>query len=73
MNNWIKRNGGHLIVAAIFLVLTYAYFLNPIMQGKILYQGDVLQAKAMQKEFCLLQFTITINVLIPKIRRITLN
>ncbi|PAW92417.1 hypothetical protein CKK33_02465 [Mucilaginibacter sp. MD40] len=50
MNNWIKRNGGHLIVAAIFLVLTYAYFLNPIMQGKILYQGDVLQAKAMQKE-----------------------
>ncbi|QXV66597.1 YfhO family protein [Mucilaginibacter achroorhodeus] len=50
MNNWIKRNGGHLIVAAIFFVLTYAYFLNPIMQGKILYQGDVLQAKAMQKE-----------------------
>ncbi|MBL4677229.1 MAG: YfhO family protein [Mucilaginibacter sp.] len=50
MNNWIKRNGGHLIVAAIFFILTYAYFLNPIMQGKVLYQSDVLQAKAMQKE-----------------------
>jgi hypothetical protein len=50
MNNWLKRNGGHLIVAAIFFILTYAYFLNPIMQGKILYQSDVLQAKAMQKE-----------------------
>ncbi|RYU86911.1 hypothetical protein EWM62_17325 [Mucilaginibacter terrigena] len=50
MNNWIKRNSGHLIVAAIFFVLTFAYFFNPIMQGKILYQGDVLQAQAMQKE-----------------------
>ncbi|QHS54483.1 YfhO family protein [Mucilaginibacter sp. 14171R-50] len=50
MNNWIKRNSEHLIVAAIFLVLTFAYFFNPIMQGKILYQGDVLQAQAMQKE-----------------------
>ena len=50
MNNWIKRNNVHLIVAAIFFVITYAYFLNPIMQGKALYQGDVLQAKAMQKE-----------------------
>ncbi|WP_183552204.1 YfhO family protein [Mucilaginibacter sp. AK015] len=50
MNNWIKRNSEHLIVAAIFLVMTFAYFFNPIMQGKILYQGDVLQAQAMQKE-----------------------
>ncbi|MFD0793145.1 YfhO family protein [Mucilaginibacter litoreus] len=50
MNNWIKRNSGHLIVAAIFFVLTYAYFLSPILQGKVLYQSDVLQAKAMQKE-----------------------
>ncbi|MCO5937267.1 YfhO family protein [Mucilaginibacter sp. RB4R14] len=50
MNNWIKRNSGHLIVAAIFFVLTFAYFFNPLMQGKIMYQGDVLQAKAMQKE-----------------------
>jgi hypothetical protein len=50
MNNWIKRNSGHLIVAAIFFVLTFAYFFNPIMQGKVMYQGDVLQAKAMQKE-----------------------
>ncbi|MBB5396292.1 hypothetical protein HDC91_002341 [Mucilaginibacter sp. AK015] len=30
--------------------MTFAYFFNPIMQGKILYQGDVLQAQAMQKE-----------------------
>jgi hypothetical protein len=50
MNNWIKRNNVHLIVAAIFFVITYAYFLSPILQGKALYQGDVLQAKAMQKE-----------------------
>jgi hypothetical protein len=50
MNNWIKRNSGHLIVAAIFFVLTFAYFFTPIIQGKVLYQGDVLQAKAMQKE-----------------------
>jgi len=50
MNNWIKRNSGHLIVAAIFFVLAFAYFFNPIMQGKVMYQSDVLQAQAMQKE-----------------------
>ncbi len=49
MNNWFKRNGIHIAIIGFFIVLCFIYF-SPLLQGKILYQGDVLQAKAMQKE-----------------------
>jgi hypothetical protein len=50
MNNWFKRNNVHLLIIAIFVAISFAYFFSPIIQGKALYQGDVLQAQAMQKE-----------------------
>ncbi len=49
MNNWFKRNGIHLAIIGIFIALCCVYF-SPALQGKALYQNDVLQAKAMQKE-----------------------
>lgn len=49
MSNWFKRNGIHLAIIGLFIVMCFIYF-SPALQGKILYQGDVLQAKAMQKE-----------------------
>ncbi|HEY0899134.1 MAG TPA: YfhO family protein [Sphingobacteriaceae bacterium] len=49
MNNWFKRNSIHFIIAGIFVALCFAYF-SPVMQGKALFQHDVLQAQAMQKE-----------------------
>jgi len=49
MNNWFNKNGIHLAIIAFFVVITFAYF-SPVLQGKAPQQGDVLQAKAMQKE-----------------------
>ncbi|PWG82331.1 glycosyltransferase family protein [Pararcticibacter amylolyticus] len=49
MSNWFKRNGIHIAVIVFFIVLCFIYF-SPLLQGKIIYQGDVLQAKAMQRE-----------------------
>ncbi|EOR94539.1 : hypothetical protein [Arcticibacter svalbardensis MN12-7] len=49
MSNWFKRNGVHVAIIVFFIVLCFVYF-SPAIQGKVLYQGDVLQAKAMQKE-----------------------
>lgn len=49
MNNWFKRNSTHLGIIVFFLVLCFMYF-TPALKGKVLYQGDVIQAKAMQKE-----------------------
>lgn len=49
MNNWFKRNGIHLAITGIFVVLCFVYF-NPVLQGKMLYQGDVMQAKGMARE-----------------------
>jgi len=49
MNTWLKRNGIHLAIIAFFVVICFAYF-SPVLQGKGPAQGDVLQAKAMQKE-----------------------
>ena len=49
MTNWFKRNGIHFAIAALFIVICFVYF-SPAIQGKVLYQQDVLQAKAMQKE-----------------------
>ncbi len=50
MNNWFKRNSVHFIIVAILLVISYAYFFSPIIQGKVLFQSDVSQAQSMQKE-----------------------
>jgi hypothetical protein len=49
MSNWFKRNGTHLAIVGIFIALCFVYF-SPAIQGKALYQHDVLQAQAMQKE-----------------------
>ena len=49
MNNWLKRNGIHLAISAFFVILCFAYF-SPVLQGKVPDQGDVMQAKAMQRE-----------------------
>jgi hypothetical protein len=50
MNNWFKRNSVHFIVIAVLIVITFAYFFTPLMAGKALSQGDVIQAQGMQKE-----------------------
>ncbi|MCZ4242940.1 YfhO family protein [Pedobacter punctiformis] len=49
MNNWFNKNGIHLAIIAIFVVITFAYF-SPVLQGKAPAQSDVLQSQAMQKE-----------------------
>ena len=49
MNNWFKRNGVHLAIIGIFIALCFVYF-SPALQGKALYQSDVLYAQGMQKE-----------------------
>jgi len=50
MNNWFKRNSIHLIITVILIAISYAYFFNPLVQGKALAQGDVQRAQSMQKE-----------------------
>lgn len=50
MSNWFKRNSIHFIIAAILIVISYAYFFTPLMQGKALQQSDVIQAGGSQKE-----------------------
>jgi hypothetical protein len=49
MNNWFKRNGIHLAIIGIFVIVCFVYF-SPAIQGKILYQNDVKLAQEMQKE-----------------------
>ena len=49
MNNWFNKNGIHLAIGTIFLVICFVYF-SPVLQGKAPAQNDVLQSKAMQKE-----------------------
>ena len=50
MNNWFKRNSVHLIIVAILIAISYAYFFSPLIQGKVLFQEDVAQAQGMQRE-----------------------
>ncbi|QEK52249.1 hypothetical protein FYC62_11820 [Pedobacter aquae] len=47
--NWFKKNGIHLAVIGVFVILCFIYF-APAFQGKVLVQNDVSQAKAMQME-----------------------
>ncbi len=49
MNNWFTKNGTHIAILAIFVVICFVYF-SPVLQGKAPAQSDVIQSKAMQKE-----------------------
>lgn len=49
MKKWISENLVHICIICIFIILSCIYF-SPVFQGKALYQGDVLEAKAMQRE-----------------------
>jgi hypothetical protein len=49
MKKWLQSNYIHFVIIAIFLALCFVYF-SPALQGKVLYQSDVMEAKAMSKE-----------------------
>lgn len=49
MKHWFEKNAQHLAIVGIFIVICFLYF-SPVWQGKELFQQDVLQAKASQKE-----------------------
>ncbi len=49
MKKWFQSNSKHLLIIAIFFALCFAYFI-PAIEGKMLYQSDVIEAKAMSKE-----------------------
>ena len=49
MKNWFSKNRSHFLVVLFFFVICFIYF-NPAFQGKVLFQNDVMQAGAMQKE-----------------------
>lgn len=49
MKNWFRSNSQHLLIIAIFIALCLVYF-SPAIQGKVLYQSDVMEAKAQSRE-----------------------
>lgn len=49
MNNWFKRNGVHLAIAGIFVLICF-FYCTPAFQGKTLGQSDVIGAQSTQKE-----------------------
>lgn len=49
MKTWFTKNAIHLSIIGLFIVICFIYF-SAAWQGKELYQHDVLQAKASQKE-----------------------
>lgn len=49
MKTWFNNNSTHLAIIGLFIVICFIYFPSA-WQGKELYQHDVLQAKAGQKE-----------------------
>ncbi|MGY4383718.1 hypothetical protein ACVWYN_000737 [Pedobacter sp. UYP24] len=49
MKKWFQSNSQHLLIIAIFFALCFAYFI-PAIEGKMLYQSDVMEARAMSKE-----------------------
>lgn len=49
MKNWFEKNYQHLAIIAVFIVACFMYF-PASWQGKELFQQDVLQAQASQKE-----------------------
>lgn len=49
MKSWFNRNATHVAIVGIFIAIAFLYFPDAF-QGKVLYQNDVLQAQAGQKE-----------------------
>jgi hypothetical protein len=49
MNDWFKRNNTHFVIVGLFIALCFIYF-GPALKGKVLFQSDVFEAQAMQKE-----------------------
>jgi len=49
MSNWFKRNGIHLAIIGIFILVCFFYF-APAFQGKALGQNDVVGAQSTQTE-----------------------
>ncbi len=49
MKSWFNRNATHLAIVGLFIAIAFLYF-PQAFQGKVLYQNDVLQAQAGQKE-----------------------
>jgi len=49
MDKWFKRNGQHLAIIGIFLIVCFFYF-TPAFSGKTLGQSDVVGAQSTQKE-----------------------
>jgi len=49
MKHWFTRNSIHFAIIGIFIAICFIYF-APAWQGKVLFQQDVVQAKAMQRE-----------------------
>jgi len=47
--NWRTQVLPHVLIVACFLALTF-FFLSPLLQGKVLYQSDIIQWKGMAKE-----------------------
>jgi hypothetical protein len=49
MKNWFRSNSQHLLIISIFIILCLVYF-SPAIQGKVLFQSDVMEAKAQSRE-----------------------
>ena len=49
MKNWFRSNSQHLLIIVIFIALCFVYF-SPAIQGKVLYQSDVMEAQAQSHE-----------------------
>ncbi|MFP5080586.1 YfhO family protein [Pedobacter sp. JCM 36344] len=49
MKNWFRSNRQHLLIISIFIALCFLYF-SPAIQGKVLYQSDIMEAKAQSRE-----------------------
>ena len=49
MNQLLKQYAKHLIVLLGFIVLSVAYF-SPVLQGKKIFQSDIVQYKGMAKQ-----------------------
>lgn len=49
MNTWFKHNLPHFLATAFFIIISFIYC-SPLLQGKVPFQSDVVQAKGMQRE-----------------------
>ncbi|MBC7567215.1 MAG: YfhO family protein [Pedobacter sp.] len=49
MKNWFHSNRQHLLIISLFIAICFLYF-SPAIQGKVLFQSDVMEAKAQSRE-----------------------